>query len=64
MKYEVNSFNKISSIKKLYIKKLLNRCDYEGICEQDKTIKEVDAPKQSIYNDDHGKVINFIYFLM
>ena len=34
------------------------------IYEQEATIKEIDAATKSIYNEEHGKVINFINILM
>lgn len=33
------------------------------IYEQEATIKEIDVAAKSICNEDHGKVINFIYVL-
>ena len=48
----------------IYINKKFYTTNNKVMCEKDTAIKEADAPTQSIHNEDHGKVINFIYILM
>ena len=48
----------------IYINKKFYTTNNKVMCEKDTAIKEADAPTQSIHNEDHGKVINFIYIVM